>query len=334
MEQTRYNSYMKKLQRYKMKILKYAIGSLAAFIIAEIFHLQYAISTPVITLLTIQNTKKETMTVTINRILSFVVAVILSTVTFQLFSYSPLSFGIFILLFSASCVGANLMDGFISSTVLITHIYMNKAIDAQILMNEVAIMIIGISIGVLLNLFMQNEEKEINENQKFIESRLYELLLDLSSLLNNEESSFSVHRDEMKVLLNETRSKSIENRDNRLIANTTYYIEYVNMRMQQVDILNQIYHSVRHIEAQTQYVEPITNFMIHIGESLDEYNSAEGLLEELEELKIFYEQSELPGSRKEFEERAVLYGVIMQLESFLIIKLQFSTSHQNLVESL
>lgn len=325
---------MKKLQRYKMKILKYAIGSLAAFIIAEIFHLQYAISTPVITLLTIQNTKKETMTVTINRILSFVVAVILSTITFQLFSYSPLSFGIFILLFSASCVGANLMDGFISSTVLITHIYMNKAIDAQILMNEVAIMIIGISIGVLLNLFMQNEEKEINENQKFIESRLYELLLDLSSLLNNEESSFSVHRDEMKVLLNETRSKSIENRDNRLIANTTYYIEYVNMRMQQVDILNQIYHSIRHIEAQTQYVEPISKFMIHIGESLDEYNSAEGLLEELEELKIFYEQSELPASRKEFEERAVLYGVIMQLESFLIIKLQFSTSHQNLIESL
>ncbi len=82
-----------------IKILKIAIGSSAAILFAGLLGLQYSASAGIITLLSIQDTKKETLIVAGKRFLAFLLAILIAYVLFQSFGYHTIVFGAFLLVF-------------------------------------------------------------------------------------------------------------------------------------------------------------------------------------------------------------------------------------------
>ena len=60
-----------------------------------------------------------------------------------------------------------------------------------------------------------------------------------------------------------------------------------------------------------------------IEKEFHKYNTVEGLLRDLEELLSEMKRQELPASREEFEARAILFYVLMQLKSLLQLKREF-----------
>ena len=60
-----------------------------------------------------------------------------------------------------------------------------------------------------------------------------------------------------------------------------------------------------------------------VSSSFHEYNNARGLLEELEDVKQQMRLQPLPVTREEFEARAVLFQVLLELEQFLVLKRDF-----------
>ena len=67
----------------------------------------------------------------------------------------------------------------------------------------------------------------------------------------------------------------------------------------------------------------MADFVEKIANEFAEENDVQGLLEELEALKESYTVSELPKSREEFENRAMLYHIMEDLKVFLQIKREF-----------
>jgi uncharacterized membrane protein YgaE (UPF0421/DUF939 family) len=67
----------------------------------------------------------------------------------------------------------------------------------------------------------------------------------------------------------------------------------------------------------------IANFTLRLSNSIHEYNTAEGLLKRLQDLKDNFKVMELPKTREEFENRAMLYQFLNDLEQFLMIKNDF-----------
>lgn len=65
-----------------IKLIKYVTGSVAAVLLAAALQLQFAYAAGIITLLTIQDTKKETVRITAKRMIIFVIMTILSAVIF------------------------------------------------------------------------------------------------------------------------------------------------------------------------------------------------------------------------------------------------------------
>ena len=61
-----------------IKLIKYVTGSVAAVLLAAAMQLQFAYAAGIITLLTIQDTKKETVRITAKRMIIFVIMTILS----------------------------------------------------------------------------------------------------------------------------------------------------------------------------------------------------------------------------------------------------------------
>lgn len=77
-----------------IKLIKYVTGSVAAVLLAAALQLQFAYAAGIITLLTIQDTKKETVRITAKRMIIFVIMTILSAVIFPLAGYHVWAFGI------------------------------------------------------------------------------------------------------------------------------------------------------------------------------------------------------------------------------------------------
>ena len=71
---------MKMKTEETIKLIKYVTGSVAAVLLAAALQLQFAYAAGIITLLTIQDTKKETVRITAKRMIIFVIMTILSAV--------------------------------------------------------------------------------------------------------------------------------------------------------------------------------------------------------------------------------------------------------------
>ena len=63
--------------------------------------------------------------------------------------------------------------------------------------------------------------------------------------------------------------------------------------------------------------------MEKLAEEFHELNNVESLLIELNELYEFFRKEKLPSTRDEFENRAILFNILIDLEHFLKIKRSF-----------
>ena len=86
-------------------LIKAGIGSAIAIIVAQSLGLLYSPSAGIITLLTLQNTKKETIVIAVKRILSFILATVIAFLSFETMGYHSIAFefSCFYLLQCVSC---------------------------------------------------------------------------------------------------------------------------------------------------------------------------------------------------------------------------------------
>lgn len=308
-----------------MKILKIALGSFLSSILATVLGLKFPTSAGILTLLTIQDTKKETLLIALRRFGAFFLAMILASFLFTIYGYYANVFGLFLLVFSILCYLLQFQDGLSTSAVLTTHLLLEKSVGLKMLVNELFLLLIGIGVGVILNLFMPKTIEEIKKKQQCIESQFKHLLIYIadSMILITHNQKF----DELFVTLDQTLDEAIEqsyaNMNNTLWTDTKYYHQYTEMRKNQAIILKRIAGNVHALELVTKQTEPIHIFLIKIAASFHEYNDASALLLELQKLQAMYSNDSLPTTRQEFENRARLYLLLDELKEFLLQKKEF-----------
>ena len=132
-----------------IKVLKIAVGATLAIIIASYFSLLYAVSAGIITLLTLQDTKKETFLVATKRIIAFVISYILVFITFKILGFNPMAFGLFLLVFTGICIRFKFQESIPMNAVLATHYLLEKNVSIEMFKNEALILLIGTGIGII-----------------------------------------------------------------------------------------------------------------------------------------------------------------------------------------
>ena len=98
------------------------------------------------------------------------------------------------------------------------------------------------------------------------------------------------------------------------------------MRRQQCVVLQDIYKKIVSLSFIPPQALQISEFIRNISISFGESNNARDLLDELAILTSEMKNSSLPVTREEFENRAVLYMILTDLEYFLQLKRDFSDS--------
>lgn len=335
-----------------IKILKIAAGSSAAILIADLLGLNYSASAGIITLLSIQDTKKETLLVAGKRLLAFILALLTANVLFTSLGFYTVTFGIFLLVFISLSYLLKLQEGIAMCSVLVTHFLIEKNMEPVLIFNESKLMILGILIGIILNLYMPGNVKAVKADMRLIEEDIRVVLSILSKdmthnrklpkqteqRLKTEESEqikltlqteqldrakLSEKLKEIDIHLREALSRAYDNMNNTLLRDTRYYLQYFMMRRSQFTILSHIAEQVSLLTAIPPQAQVVALYMDKIREQFHEYNNAERLLEELRQIKAAFKEEPNPLTREEFENRAVLYLLLYDLEIFLSIKKNF-----------
>lgn len=116
----------------------------------------------------------------------------------------------------------------------------------------------------------------------------------------------------------------IKNIENDLFGNNFYDLEYLELRQRQFSILTKIYEQSKKIDSSYLQTQKISNFIEEIHDNYDEENTAIELIEKANNLLIFFKRGDLPRTRIEFENRAILFIILEDLITFLREKYKFS----------
>lgn len=311
-----------------LKMIKIAAGSVISILIADALGLNYSASAGIITLLTIQDTAKETIAISLKRIAAFLLAAILSYAVFHIGGYRVLSYGLFLFLFIACCKPLNLGNAVSTNAVLVTHYLQEKGMAPAQVGNEALLLLIGAGIGTILNLYMPGKGREIRMMQRTLEEDLRNVLLRMSDYICREDKSDYTGAcfEKLAADIAKGQKQAFAYMNNTFFQESKYFIEYMNMREQQCVVLREIYKKIVNIHMVFPQTERVSAFIYEIGSSFGESNNAEKLLGTLSDLLLEMKNSSLPKAREEFEERALLYSILMDLEYFLVLKREFVSS--------
>ncbi len=323
---------MKKEKRIKEiinKVIKLTIASAVAIIAAMLLGLEYPASAGIITILSIQNTKKETLKTAANRGMAFVCALIIAYVCFHILGYNIGAFSIYILIFSFICLYFKWPEAIAMDSVLITHFWSAESMNFFWLCNEIKLFAIGILFGIIANVLLKRKgdkfaalADEVDNEIKRIMNRMSEKLVTADKSGYNSDC-FPGLREKLE----NARVCAMDNWNNSLYNNSEYEIDYVEMREQQTAVLENIYNSIIMVSFLPDQAVKVSEFISRIVSEYHKDNNVEELLLSLNEVFEYMKKEELPKTREEFEARAVLFYILKQLEEFLTLKRDFAIKY-------
>ncbi|MDU2492072.1 MAG: aromatic acid exporter family protein [Clostridium celatum] len=310
---------------------KMSISATIALLIGNALGLQYATVGAVIAILSIQDTRKKALIISYKRIIACSMGILLSVMLYSLLGNGTLIFGLFLIVLIPLTSRLKAQEGMVPSVVLSTHFLVANNITIELIFNEVLLMIIGIGVAAIANIFMPSLEDKFKDDKEWIEEHYRIIINKMSKSL----ITHAVDIDEQK-LINEVEQRLYASKEtaykivnNHFFKSSSYYTDYINMRINQFDTIKRMRLHFQRFNIPVEQMNVMADFTLCVSENISEMNDCKSLLMDLEILRIEFKKMELPKTREEFESRAQLLQFLNDMEEFLLIKRNFFTTMKN-----
>ena len=315
----------------KLKTIKIVLATLISIVIAQLLSLEYPLAAGIIAILSVLDTKKESITTAFQRLASTLVAFFIASVIFYLFGFSVLTFSLYLLFYVPVAYRYNLQSGIATCSVLVTHFVTAGSIAVYWQINGLLLMGIGAAVAILFNLWMPSYEEDLNQKVELIEEELRQFLSLFYSYLMGEAAhrALNAKARSLASLIDETETIALMDFENQLVNNSDYYIKYVQMRERQLDLLRVMIENITAVRLETDQNTALAELFDEISKQLHEKNTGLSLLERISVLYRHFRQSKLPETREEFESRAILFQILRDIERFIEIKRDFFIAHSD-----
>ncbi|KAF0824720.1 aromatic acid exporter family protein [Cytobacillus firmus] len=310
--------------RIGYRTIKTAVGTSISIMIAQMLQLDNFVSAGILTILCIKVTKKKSLRASWDRFFACLLAMAFSSLFFEGIAYHPLVIGLLLLFFIPAAVMAKASDGIVTSSVIILHIYSAGEVSRDLLLNELGIIIVGIGVALIANLYMPSLESKLKEYRLEIEENFKIIFDEIVRYLRTHESSWDGREiTETMELIDEAKALAFRDVENRFRRDENLYYHYFKMREKQFEIIERVLPSVTSIALPVEQGEMIADFIEELSEHIHPGNTALLFLEKLYRMKVSFENMDLPKTREEFEARAALLHFVKEMEQYLIIKSSF-----------
>jgi uncharacterized membrane protein YgaE (UPF0421/DUF939 family) len=310
--------------RIGYRTIKTAIGVAISILLAQQLGLYNFASAGIITILCIQVTKKRSFRTAWDRFLACTLAIPFSGLFFWLFGYKAIVIGILLLFFIPTLVMLKAKDGIVTSSVIILHLFMSQQFTLAFFLNELGVIVIGIGMALIMNLYMPSVDKKMDEYQEKIEENFKKIFSEIIQYLRQGDSDWGGKEiTETARVIREAKTIAVHDVENQFLKEDTIYYQYFTMREKQFDIIERLLPSVTSITNKVKQGNMIADFLEELSENIHPGNTAMIYLHKLMKMKAEFEESELPKTREEFEARAALLQVVNEMERYLILKSSF-----------
>lgn len=310
---------------------KMAISATIALLIGNALGLQYATVGAVIAILSIQDTRKKALIISYKRIVACSMGILLSVILYSLLGNGALIFGLFLIILIPLTSRLKAQEGMVPAVVLSTHFLVANNITIALIFNEVLLMIIGIGVAAIANIFMPSLEDKFKNDKEWIEEH-YRIII---SKMSKSLITHTVDIDEQKII-NEVEKRLYESKEtaykivnNHFFKSSSYYTDYINMRINQFDTIKRMRLHFQRFNIPVEQMNVMSDFTLCVAENIREMNDCKSLLMDLDILRNEFKKMELPKTREEFESRAQLLQFLNDMEEFLLIKRNFFTTMKN-----
>ncbi len=303
------------------RTIKTAIGIALSISIAKWLGLQFYTSAGIITILCIKATKKQSYQTAWELFFGSLVGLGISAIAFEWIGYHTWALTLLLLVLIPMSVYLKISDGIVTSTVVILHLFILKKVSYAVVVNEMCLLVLGIGMGILLNLYMPSLEKKLKAYQQKIEHNFKIILREFAAYLHEPERYWDGKEIlETSQWLTEAKEHAILDLENQDGPTARYFYHYFEMRERQFEILERIAPIVSSLDHSYEQGKMIAKFLEDLANAVHPGNTAYIYLEELEELRENFRNSPLPKTREEFETRASLFHFINEMRRYLVIK--------------
>ena len=309
-----------------LRTIKTVMAATLAIVIANYLELNFPSTAGIIAILSVTNTKKSSFKVGIGRILALFVAIGLAFVCYSLLGYTPLAFGVFLLLYIPVAARFNMSEAIPVNSVLITHFLNEGQMSIELVQNAVSLLLVGVGLALVANLYMPNEQKSIQLNKELVDMKIKELLKEMAQDLSNGKVQ-GIYLDllqKIELSISSGEDYARKHQDNRLLIRDYYDVSYFQMRRMQLNVLTDMVELIEKIKVDEDVSVKMEELIYEIYTSYGETNDGIALKEKVQEVYRYYEVKELPKTRDEFENRARLYQFLTEIQTFIDIKVNFN----------
>ncbi|GAA0362485.1 aromatic acid exporter family protein [Alkalibacterium iburiense] len=307
------------------KTLKIVLSTSLSILIAQFLQLENPLAAGIIAILSVLDTKKESLMTASARILSTIVAFIIATIVFYFMGFTVLAFGVYLFIYVPVAYRFHLEDGIAPCSVLVTHFMIAESTSMYWQVNGLLLMTIGAIMAVGFNLWMPSQKQVLDQKIEEIEEGMRTILhyLSVQLLEKTENEQLNNHIRQVHTLLINAEERALTEYNNQLLNKDNYYIKYVRMRRNQLDIMKKMARDVCNIQLRIDQNARLAQVFEDISLQFHETNTGIELLQNLALLYKEFRQSPLPQTRDEFESRAILFQLLNDIDRFLQLKKEF-----------
>lgn len=310
--------------RIGYRTIKTAVGTTLAIMLSQWLHLHNFVSAGIITILCIKNTKVKSFEAAWTRFFACVLAMVFSACFFEGIAFHPVVIGLMLLVFIPTTVKLKVTEGIVTSSVIILHIYSAGHVTLSLLLNELCLIVVGIGIALLMNLYMPSADETLYRYQEEIEKNFRRIFEEVISYLRSHKNDWDGKEiTETARLLKEAKSLALKDAENHPTREENLFYHYFVIREKQFEILERLLPILTFVSYQTKQSHMVADFLEELKDNIHPGNTAHFYLKKLYDMKVEFERMELPKTREEFETRAALFQFVREMEQYLIIKSSF-----------
>ena len=314
---------LKNSRRWAVYGVRLGLASSLAIYTAHIIGLQFETQAGVICIFSMLTTSKDTLRLSASRLISFIITAISAFFLFQ-YVNEFIAYGIFIFItiyFSemmgwGAALSANVVAG--------THFLSVSEFTPAVIVNEFFIVLTGMGFALIFNLFRDtySMKDQLDTEILVIQSKMQTTLTGIADYIESgiEKGRIWEEIHSLEERLEHCIRISTEFQGNTFTRDSDYYFEYFEMRRDQCQILANLQRELQQVRMIPAQAAIIVEYILYMSLYVTELNAPSRQLEHLQTIFDEMKEEPLPETREEFENRAILYHVLMDLEDFLLIK--------------
>lgn len=306
------------------KVFRIAVGSTLSYLICHLSGLSYSASAAVITLLSIQDSRRETVKDVIKRVLSYFYAMLSAYILFNFIGFNEIAFFIFMALLVTVSYLLEWTNTLSSSTVVTTHFLIEKTFAPSFVLNEIMLIIIGTTIALVLNVFFINKTKKAARDCEYIELDMSDMLKKIACYIKKE---YVYDKDWLNFIykkIEECHSNVIRNIYNMDTKSNHYFLEYLEMRKEQCQAIDRMCRMLnKYVALSLPMTDEICSFLYRISNNIHDKLTYKKDLAFAKDITVKFDSLPMPKNKNDLNAYNCVSEILQELTYFLELNYKF-----------